>query len=392
MYAQGIDVAYEHEDPQAAFAVAESLTQRVLDANRTKGESAAEFQSTFLAKQHEATRERLASVREEIAELKNENSLYLPELQPLAIRRYEDLEDQRVRAEDTIAQLNRDLDDVRGELSTSSAEAYVLGPDGTRILGADEQLRLLEAQYARATSRYGQDHPELVRLKSEVEALRAFTSSSDASGVEAELQESRRQLSATRERYSEDHPDVLALRRQVARLEATVAAAASADAPRTSSATNPAYNRIKIREQSILDSMTRERQRVAALEAELDAVKTQLARMPAVEKNLQALMEREESARAAYEQIDTDLQRLSLSAGMQQADLLDRFILLERPRLATAPSKPARMLLTAVLAALAGTAGLLTAMLLHLYRDRIEDTDDVEQLVTLPVHAIPKLT
>jgi polysaccharide biosynthesis transport protein len=392
MYAQGINIAYEHEDPQVAFDVAESLTKRVLDANRSKGESAAEFQGDFLAEQHKEARERLAAVREEIAQLKNENSLYLPELQPLAIRRYEEIEDQRVRAEGTIAQLNRDLDDVRGELSTSSAEAYVLAPDGTRILGADEQLRLLEAEYARATSRYGPDHPELVRLKSEVEALRAFTKSSDGSGVEAELQESRKQLSAARERYSEDHPDVLALHRQVARLEATVAAAAAAGAPRTSSATNPAYNRIKIREQSIVDSITREKQGVAALDAELNAVKMQLARMPAVEKNLDALTQKAESAQAVYEGIDADLQRLSLSAGMQQADLLDRFILLERPRLATAPSKPARILLTAVLAVLAGTGGLLTAMLLHLYRDRIEGTDDVEELVTLPVYAIPKLT
>lgn len=392
MYAQGIDIAFEDEDPQVAFDVAQSLTKRVLDANRGKGESAVEFQREFLAKQHEAARARLAAVREEIAQLKNENALYLPELQPLAIRRYEETEDQRARAQDAIAQLNRDLDDVRGELATSSADAYVLAADGTRILGADEQLRLLEAEYARATSRYSADHPELIRLKSEVQALRAFTSSSDGSGIEAQLQEARARLSIARERYSEEHPDVLAQRREIARLEAAVAANPAAAPRATSSATNPAYNRFKIREQSITDAITRETQRVAALDSQIEEIKVQLARMPVVEKSLDALTQKEQSARAVYEEIDADLERLSLSAGMQQADLLDRFILLERPRLPTAAAKPARSLLAAVLALLAGTAGLLTAMLLHLYRDRIEDTDDVEELVTLPVYAIPRLT
>lgn len=391
MYSQGIEVAFEDTDPQVAFDVAQSLTKHVLDANRGKGETAVEFQRTFLAKQHGVALERLSTVRGEIAEFKNENALYLPELQPLAIRRYSELEEQYARTEDNIAQLNRDLDDVRGELSTTSLDAFVLRADGSRILGSEEQLRLLEADYARATSRYGPDHPEVVRLRSELEGLRAYTSSSETSGIEAELQEARRRLSAARTRYEELHPEVQALGREIRRLENALAGGANTEAPKNvSSATNPAYNRLKIREQSIQDSITRERQRLAALSAERDAVEAQLARMPVVEKDLAALVQIEKSAQATFEEIDAERERLALSAGMQQADLLDRFILLEAPRMPTSPSKPQRKLLALVLTLLAGTAGLLAAVLLHLYRDRIQHADDVEQLVTVPVYLIPK--
>jgi hypothetical protein len=114
--------------------------------------------------------------------------------------------------------------------------------------------------------------------------------------------------------------------------------------------------------------------------------------MPVVEKNLDALVQRQKSVQATFEEIDAESERLTLSAGMQQADLLDRFILLEPPRLPTSPSKPQRKLLAVVLTLLSGAAGLLTALLLHLYRDRIQDPDDVEELVTPPVYLIPRLS
>jgi len=391
MYSQGLEISFEDENPELAFAMAQSLTDRVLDANKGKGEMAVEVQRLFLRDRHQAANDRLAKVRAEIAAFKNEHPTLLPELKPLAIRRYEVIEDQQQRTEDSVAQLNRDLDEVRGELATSSADAFVLAADGTRILGADEQLRLLEAEYARARSRYSQDHPTVTQLRSELQALRQLTRSDKTSGIEADLQESRKQLSSAQQRYSDDHPDVQNLRNDIARLEAMIANRnVSSRAKKASSASNPAYNRIIIREQSILDQLDRERQKLVALERQLESVKQQLARMPTIESELEGLIQREERAEATYEEIDAELETLLLSSGRRQADLLDRYIVLEPPRLPSAPSKPPKKLMLLVLVMLSGIAGLLSALLLHLHRDRILDSDDVEALVELPVYMIPK--
>lgn len=393
MYSQGIDISFQDEDPNTAFVIAQSLTDRVLDANKSKGEMAVEFQRSFLIERQRASSERLSKAREETAAFKKENAFYLPELQPLAIRRYEEIEVQERRTQDSIAQLNRDLDETRGQLATSSADAFVLAADGTRILGADEQLRLLEAEYARARARYSRSHPTVTRLRSELEALRQHTGGGRTSGIEADLQEARRELSTVRNRYSDGHPDVQALRNDIARLEDLLTDRVTTSRPKkTSSASNPAYNRLVIRQRSILDHIGREKQKLVSLERQREDVKTQLGRMPAVDRDLEVLIQKQERAETTYEEIDAELEKLALSSGRRQADLLDRYIVLETPRLPSAPSKPPKKLMLLVLGLLSGIAGFLTALILHLYRDRILDSDDVEELLDLPVYMIPKCT
>lgn len=394
MYSQGIRVSFEDEDPQTAFAIAQSLTDKVLAANKSKGEMAGEVQRLFLLDRHRAASERLSKVREEIAAFKNENATVLPELHGLTIRRYEEIEDEEQRTEENIAQMNRDLDEVRGQLATSSADAFVLAADGTRILGADEQLRLLEAEYARARARYSQDHPTVLRLQSELQALTAHTASGGkTSGIEADLQVARQELAAAQQRYSEDHPDVVALSRDVSRLESLLANRIATSRPKdASSASNPAYNRLIIRERSILDQMGRDQRKLDSLAGQLDDVKALLSRMPTVERDIETLTQKLERAEMNYDGIDEELEQLALSSGRRKADLLDRYIVLEPPRLPSAPSKPPKKILLLVLIMISGLAGLLTALLLHLHRDRILNPDDVEALVDLPVYMIPKCT
>ena len=280
---------------------------------------------------------------------------------------------------------------MRGELATSSADAFVLAADGTRVLGADEQLRLLEAEYARAKSRYSDEHPEVVRLRSELAGLRDYKGGGDVSGIQADIQAAQRRLAAALQRYSNSHPDVLALRRQIAELESQKNAASSRNAPSApSNASNPAYNRLLIRERAVVDDIAREGQKLTALQAQLGDVKDQLARIPVVEQQLATLTQRQEVAASTYEEIEAELESLSLNYSMQQANVLDRFVLVEAPRKPFAPTKPHKKLLAGVLFMLSMGAGLLVALLLHLLRDRILDSRDIEEIADLPVYMVPR--
>lgn len=392
MYSQGLKVAFEHTDPDVAFGVAKTLTDRVLAANRGKGEADVEFRRTFLTEQFTAASEKLTASKQAIAKFKNENALFLPEVHALTIRRYEEIETQSSRIEDSVARLRRDLSDVRGELGTTSADAFVLAADGTRILGSDEQLRLLEAQYARAKSRYTDNHPQLIKLESELEGLRRYVSGADTTGIEADLQQARKELASAKQRYGDQHPDVRALVRRTEMLASLLAQRQSVERPtQPKDSSNPAYNRLLIREKGIIDDIALERQKYAGLQTELATIKDQLARMPTVEQELDTLLQRQEAANTRYEEIEVELEQLDLSVGMQQADLLDRFILIEPPRRPFAPAKPPKKLLAGLLGLLALAAGLLAALLIHMYRDLILDRNDIAELVDLPVCMIPKL-
>ncbi|MEO1573866.1 MAG: hypothetical protein AAFU65_02800, partial [Pseudomonadota bacterium] len=392
MYSQGLIVAFEHTDPDTAYGVTKALTERILAANRGRSEADVEYRRAFLIEQFRSSGEKLAGIKQSIARFKNENALYLPEVHPLAIRRYEEVESQSSRIEETIGRLRRDLNDVRGELGTTSADAFVLAADGTRILGTGEQLRLLEAEYARAKSKYTSDHPELVRLESELAGLRSYVDGADTTGIQADLQQTRKSLQAARQRYGPEHPDVKSLTRRVASLEELVAQrarAASNATPQASS--NPAYNRLLIREKGILDDIALERQKLTSLGSEINDIKTQLARMPTVEQELETLLQRQEAAEESYAEIESELEQLDMSIGMSQADLLDRFVLIEPPRRPYSPAKPPKKLLYALLGLFSILAGLVVALVVHLYRDQILGRQDISEIVDLPVVMIPKL-
>jgi len=89
------------------------------------------------------------------------------------------------------------------------------------MLGPKDRLKVLQTEYLTASARYSPDHPDVVRLKKEIAALRVETGDISASReIEAQLEDYRAQLASARKKYSAEHPDVKRLTRTVANLEA----------------------------------------------------------------------------------------------------------------------------------------------------------------------------
>ena len=127
MYSQGLIIEFAHPDAETAFDVANTLTNRVLSANKGKGEAEVQFRRSFLTEQYQVALDKLTEANDAVTQFKNENALALPEVQPLRIRRFEEIASQTLRIEENISRLRRDLSDVRGELATTSADALVPG-------------------------------------------------------------------------------------------------------------------------------------------------------------------------------------------------------------------------------------------------------------------------
>ena len=63
----------------------------------------------------------------------------------------------------------------------------MLTADGRRILGVDEEIRVLEAEVAKARSRYSADHPQRRALEAELNSLLDHRSSAGTGGLEADI-------------------------------------------------------------------------------------------------------------------------------------------------------------------------------------------------------------
>ncbi len=390
MYSQGLIIEFTHTDPQTAHDITNHLTNQVINAHQGQDSKAVTHRRAFLDAEYTRALAKLNQSREALADFKNQNALYLPEVHAIAVRRYEDLQQQANRAAENAARLRRDLDNIRGELATASVDAFVLTSDGKRILGVDEQIRLLEADYAKAKSRYSTDHPERRALETELNSLRRYKQNAGSGALEAEIQQRQREIAALQQRYSPNHPDVTKLRREIAGLTQQLSERGPAKDTRTNNASNPEYNRMLIRQQSLTDEYNREQRRLKGFSEDLKNVESQLAQMPQVEQQMSALTQATELAKASFQEIESELENLKLEFGMRKANLMDHLSVIEEPKVPQKPSGPNKVLMMPIVVLFATLFSILLTFLIHLSRDHILSSTDIASIIDAPVYAVPK--
>src|SRR5690606_23408958 len=165
------DVAFEYPDPEKARAVTRQLADLYLQENSRSRSALANETLTFLEQEAVRLRSTIDELEVQMAEFKEVNRDTLPELADLnreLLRRTEtDL--QLTREAVSRAQDRRNL--LLAELRTTPATAPILSASGAPIPTAEERLRALQTEYLSLSAAYSPDHPDLQRLRREIQAL-----------------------------------------------------------------------------------------------------------------------------------------------------------------------------------------------------------------------------
>ena len=61
-----------------------------------------------------------------------------------------------------------------------------MSPGNSAVPGAADRLKMLEAEYASVKARYSDDHPDVQKLKREIDSLKKETGGSDSSDAIAQ--------------------------------------------------------------------------------------------------------------------------------------------------------------------------------------------------------------
>jgi uncharacterized protein involved in exopolysaccharide biosynthesis len=391
-YSLGLVLQHENQSADVAYQVALDLSDMLLNSNIGEISNGRDQRLSFLHDQSRVLLEALRQSEEAIAEFKDENAMFLPDLYPIVVTRYKDLEAKPVQLDDNLLQLKRSENELLADLAASSRDAFLYAADGARVLGPEEKLIQLELEYAEKASKYSGDHPETIRLRNEIEGLKHHITQVDTGSLEAELQTARLRLASKKEIYTDAHPDIKALNIEISELEKRIGSVESGGAPRsTSTPTNPSYNRVMTRLEGVRYEIQQETSRQEELAAELDTVRNQLQRIPYIEQALLTLERKRDLINNKYSEVEKQLVEVELSSEMGKADLLDRFVLLEPPFYPVSPSKPKKKILLAVVLIMALSIGYLVAILVFWYRDKIRNSGDLEQLTDVPVYMIPQL-
>ena len=156
-------LSFEHEKPALAQKAAGDLAEMYLAENsRLRVETASDV-SRFLKDEAARVARDLEEVDAKIAAFKEQHVNELPEQNDMNRRMLEDAENNIIRSEQRIMA----LDDRRRDLETS------IRLQNANRLTVGELLDMRRSELAQAESRYSPLHPDVKRLKKEVEDLKA---------------------------------------------------------------------------------------------------------------------------------------------------------------------------------------------------------------------------
>lgn len=346
-------LSFEHENPSIARQVANDLVSLYLAENvRSRTEQTAQT-SQFL--QGEVDR-RDGEVREfetQIAKLKQENEHSLPEQAGFNLQFLQRTDQELSEIDRQIRSIEESRILLDAQLAQIEPTKTMVMPDGRGVAPPEDQLRALQSELALLEGRYSPDHPDVVRTRRDIEALKLEVGA-DVSprDTEAQLRELNAQLAMARERYSEDHPEVVQLQRQIQSLEKTDAAAA-AQAGRANRSrqepTNPAYIQVQAqRKQLDAQEIALHEQREATRRRIAD-YESRIGQSSEVERQLSALQRRLNTATVSYQAARDRLFSAQMGQSLETQSKGERFTLVEPPEQPLVPASPNRPVLLALL-------------------------------------------
>jgi uncharacterized protein involved in exopolysaccharide biosynthesis len=345
-------LSFDDRDPATAQKVANELVTMYLNENLKTRREKADETSAFLSEEAKRLGDRISGLESQIAQFKEKNAGRLPELMQVN-------EQSRDRTETELTDVDRQirmLEDRRLYVDSQLALVKDAPPSASeKALDPRERLRLLRNQYTSASGIYSAEHPDVVRLRREIEALEK-TVKAPGSRDQQSLDEARAELARLSERYSPDHPDVVKQRKRVEALESVAAEDADKAGKRPD---NPVYVSLETQGESIRMEIESLRERRKQLQSTLAEYRMRVEQTPSVEHRYRDLERDRENTVAKYREIRAKQMEAEVATALEKDRKAERFSLIDPPQYPEKPQAPNRpmLLLGALVVSLGGGFG-----------------------------------
>ncbi len=385
-------VAYKSNSPTLAQKVANELTSLFLAQNLKSRERQAQETTSFLQQEADNLSKHIGEMDDKIAAFKQRAKGALPELMPVN----QQMMNQADRGLMDIDQQVRSLEErktyLEGELATIKPNTPIMSVTGERILDSVERLRALRAEYAGTSANLAPDHPDIMKMKQEIEALEKETGPSrDIEETSKALLEARTTLTTYSERMGKDHPDVVQTQRKVEALEQEIRQLkATPYRNSTQRPENPAYINLQAQLNSVTSSLGALVKTRMDMKRQHQDYATRLERTPEIEPDYLVLTRDRDTSGQKYQDIRSRLLEAKVSEGLEVQQKGERFSLIDPPSLPEKPDKPNRpaIVLLGFILALAG--GLGSAAAAESLDHSIRTPEQLAQLTHLfPLAVIP---
>ena len=260
-----------------------------------------------------------------------------------------------------LSALEKSQGDLRTQLAGVDPYSRVVD-DGQVLTTPTIQLKALQAKYATISAQYGPLHPDVVKLRHQIEALQATVGgSSDTGRLQSVVTDLKANLAAATQTYGPKHPDVLALSRQLTAAEQALARSNSLPFTGGGSrrdADNPAYIMVMSQIHANDAQYRALISQRASLQQQYDKYQQAIAQSPANEQAIASLSRDYENSQLRYRDLKQKRQTASMTQQMETNRDGARLAVVELPEVpgGTSPSK-SFLFMASILASFAGGFG-----------------------------------
>ena len=344
-------LSFDYEKPLIAQQVANELVTRFVDEDIKVRREQAKDTSSFFGTEIATLEATIAEQEKKISAYKTEHAGGMPEELPINMQLAATAQQNLLEQGRELTSLQKSRGDLMAQLATTEPYSRVIA-DGQVLTTPAIQLKALQAKFATMSAQYGPEHPDVLKLRHQIDALQAEANPpGDTADIEAQIADIRTNLAAAEKSYGPDHPDVKALRRQLKALEARKAAGANAPTDHSltkKDADNPAYLMLQSQLQgtdSQIASLITEREES---KKQLDLYQQRIAETPVVEREYEALSRDYDNAQLRYRELKEKKMAADMNETMEQGRKAERLDVIDAPDLPDRPHFPPRIIVIAV--------------------------------------------
>lgn len=388
-------LSYEGRNPAVVQKVASVLASLFVEEDLRAREKITSATTDFLEQEANNLKEQIRILEERISNFKKAHMGELPEHAQVSLQAISRLEGEVDQIDTKLRNLQEQKIYMQGELANVDPLVPVITSEGKVAMNPKERLKTKRLELITLQSTVTEKHPDVKRLKREIEELEQQIGESDDSVAKIRrLSELEGELAVMEAKLGPQHPDVIKLSRQVAALSKEVDALVTVRAKTEISEQkpdNPAYINLMTRVAAVdteMQGLRRERQKFLA---KIEEYHAKIEKTPVVEKEYNQLTRDYQSAKVKHDEIVAKLLTAKVAKGMEETQRGERFTIMEPAGLPEKPYKPNRIaiFLIGIVLALGASVGIAATQ--EAMDTSVKTSDELTGLIHAPVFTVVSL-
>lgn len=163
------NVSFMDKNPRTAQVVANELTTQFLNENVKTRTARAKETEGFLKDEANKLKRKIQLLEQNIADFKDTYNNSLPELLPYNLSMVESIQKELVDGQNQLIDLKEQI--ITMNLELANLDALMPSSGLQQPATAAQQLAMAKAEYATLQGKYSENHPDIKRLKRQIESL-----------------------------------------------------------------------------------------------------------------------------------------------------------------------------------------------------------------------------